>query len=192
MKINLVCIEDRLMGIGFRKMASYIRSFNQSGNNYFITSTEPLTVKRIVTGAYGAAQEYSDETLRNMAETLAKADIIGFSSYSSHAEITKRLLKEIKILNRNAYIVWGGIHPIIVPDDAIEHADAICTGEGEFAFEQFFDAFKQGSDYTKTQNFWFKENGEIIKNGFLPLMKPEEMGELPLLPEKGQSQDRDK
>ena len=80
MKINLVCIEDRLMGIGFRKMASYIRSFNQSGNNYFITSTESLTVKSIVTGAYGAAQEYSDETLRNMAETLAKADIIGFSS----------------------------------------------------------------------------------------------------------------
>ena len=147
LKINLVCIEDRLMGIGFRKMASYIRSFNQSGNNYFITSTEPLPVERIVTGAYGAAQEYSDETLRNMAETLAKADIIGFSSYSSHAEITKKLFKEIKILNRNAYIVWGGIHPIIDPEDAIKYADAICTGEGEYAFRDFYTAFSEGKKF---------------------------------------------
>ena len=53
MKINLVCVEDNLMAIGFRKMASYVRTFNQDTNNYFITSTESLTAKRAVTGTYG-------------------------------------------------------------------------------------------------------------------------------------------
>ena len=47
----------------------------------------------------------------------------------------------------------GGIHPIIVPEDAIQHADAICTGEGEFAFAEFFDAFKNGRDYLRFMDF---------------------------------------
>ena len=53
MKINLVCIEDSLMAIGFRKMASYIRLFNSDTNNFFITSAERLTIKRVIKGTYG-------------------------------------------------------------------------------------------------------------------------------------------
>jgi radical SAM superfamily enzyme YgiQ (UPF0313 family) len=48
-----------------------------------------------------------------------------------------RIIATIRELNSKAYIVWGGIHPIIHPEDAIKHADAICTGEGEFAFKNF-------------------------------------------------------
>ena len=150
MKINLVCIEDSLMAIGFRKMASYIRLFNSDTNNFFITSAESLTIKRVVKGTYGEAQKYSDEMIRNIALSLAEADIIGFSCYSSHATIVKRLFKEIKTLNSRAYIIWGGIHPIIDPEDAIQFADAICTGEGEFAFRDFFSAYSEGKDYFST------------------------------------------
>lgn len=32
-------------------------------------------------------------------------------------------------------MIWGGIHPIIYPEDAISaDVDAICSGEGELAF----------------------------------------------------------
>ena len=95
--------------------------------------------------------------IRNIALSLAEADIIGFSCYSSHATIVKRLFKEIKTLNSRAYIIWGGIHPIIDPEDAIQFADAICTGEGEFAFRDFFSAYSEGKDYFSTKNFWFKK-----------------------------------
>ena len=86
-------------------------------------------------------------------------------------------------------MIWGGIHPIIQPEDAIlADVNAICTGEGEFAFEEFLDNFKHDRDYTNTKNFWFKPNGhghsngngdQLIKNHFLPLMTVQEMEKLP-------------
>jgi len=94
--------------------------------------------------------------------------MVAFSSMSSYAKLTTELIRHIRICNPSCYIVWGGIHRIVVPEYAIKYAVAICTGEGEFAFEQFFDAFKEGRNFTGTRNFWFKEKGEKIRNGFLP------------------------
>lgn len=75
----------------------------------------------------------------------------------------------------------GGVHAIIVPEDAIKSADAVCTGEGEFAFQEFFDKFRNGKDFTDTKNFWFRYNAGIIRNPFRPLMSGDEMTNLPLL-----------
>jgi len=100
---------------------------------------------------------------------------------SDYAFYIHDLIKEIRRINPKVYIVWGGVHPIIVPEDAITSADGICTGEGEFAFQEFFNNFKNGKDFTNTRNFWFRENGNIIRNSFLPLMTSEEMTNLPLL-----------
>ena len=80
-----------------------------------------------------------------------------------------------------SYIIWGGIHAIIEPEDAIKHADAVCTGEGEFAFKTFLELFKNGEDYTTAPSFWFNQNNKIIKNRNLPLMTPKQMDELPPL-----------
>ncbi|MGH9279997.1 MAG: B12-binding domain-containing radical SAM protein, partial [Acidimicrobiales bacterium] len=88
--------------------------------------------------------------------------------------------------------------------------DAICNGEGEFAFEEFYGLMGEGRDFTGVQNFWFKANGgmngssngngsnghgapvgdhTVIRNGFLPLMTPEEMEGLPF-PEYGASTEK--
>jgi len=84
-------------------------------------------------------------------------------------------------INSKTYIVWGGIHAIVHPEDAIKHADAVCTGEGEFAFKTFLDLYKNGKDFTTAPSFWFRKDSNIIKNQNLPLMKPGEMDELPPL-----------
>jgi len=57
---------------------------------------------------------------------------------------------------RSTFIPWGGIHPIIHPEDAIT-ADAICTGEGEFAFQELYDRLQEGRTYRDLLNFWFKK-----------------------------------
>jgi radical SAM superfamily enzyme YgiQ (UPF0313 family) len=76
--------------------------------------------------------------------------------------------------------MWGGIHPIMAPEDAIEaDVDAVCIGEGELAFEQFFDRFREGEDFTSTPNFWFKQGDEITRNRFLPLATADEMESFP-------------
>ncbi len=43
------------------------------------------------------------------------------------------------------------------------------------------ELFKNGKDYKTASGFWFKKNNNIIKNSNLPLMKPQEMDELPPL-----------
>jgi radical SAM superfamily enzyme YgiQ (UPF0313 family) len=77
--------------------------------------------------------------------------------------------------------MWGGIHPIIYPENAIEaDVDAICTGEGEFAFAEWLELYTSGKDFTKIQNFWFKQkDGTILRNGFRPLMSAAELETMP-------------
>src|SRR5262249_7142616 len=112
-----------------------------------------------------------------------KSDMVCFSSMSGYAPLTRDLMTRIREMNPHAYIVWGGIRPIMDPDDAIQSdADAICTGEGEFAFEYFWQRFLTGRNFRDTRNFWFKgSDGKPIKNSLLPLMSSEEMSGLPLL-----------
>ena len=100
---------------------------------------------------------------------------------TQYSTTVQKIIADIRNINPRAYIIWGGIHAIIHPEDAIKHADAVCTGEGEFAFKNFFDLFRTGKDYTKSPSFWFRKDDNIIKNRNLPLMSPKDMDELPPL-----------
>ena len=182
----MICVEDALMNIGFRKMASRMKQLNPDTTISYIAYMNYHSFKSIILGKLGEAPEVKDDIVRRMAEPIASSDIVAFSSMTGYAPLTRDLIKHVRTINPNAYIIWGGIHPIIVAEDAIKYADAICTGEGEFAFETFFEAFKNGKDFTTTNNFWFRTksgtNGEdsIIKNSFLPLMTNEAMNTMPL------------
>lgn len=169
------------MSVGIRKMAAWVRTLEPDTRLHYVPYTNYRSLATIILGRYGECADVPDECVREMAEGLADADMVGFSSMTGYAALTSRIIKHIRALNPRAYVVWGGIHPIIVPEDAIEHADAVCTGEGEFAFAEFLDAFRDGRDYTKTRNFWFRRGDQVVRNGFLPLMSGEEMGRLPLL-----------
>jgi anaerobic magnesium-protoporphyrin IX monomethyl ester cyclase len=181
MKIALVCVEDGLMSVGFRKMAAWIKQLNAHTSIYYVPFDNYRSLTTVLLGRYGESRGAPEAYLEDIATTLAQADMVGFSSMTGYAALTARIIAELRRVRPETYIVWGGIHPIIVPEDAIQHADAICTGEGEFAFAEFFEKFCSGQDYTGTRNFWFKQGEKIIKNGFLPLMTPAQMDSLPLL-----------
>ncbi len=180
MKIAMVCVEDGLMSVGTRKMTAFVRTLNPDTTASYVTYDNFRSLWRTLLGENGASR-FSEELISEMAEPLAKADMVCFSSMTGYAVLTSKIIRRIREINPHSYIVWGGIHPIIVPEDAILHADAICTGEGEFAFQEFYENFSGGRDYTKTRNFWFNKGGEVIKNGFLPLMTAAQMDSLPIL-----------
>lgn len=177
MKINIVCLDESLISTGARKLAAYVCSLNPD-----------TTVHYIALGRYRSPMAWlfprhpgtlDARTAHSMADPIADADIVAFSSMSHLAEQTKAIIREVRRINPQTFIMWGGIHPIIVPEDAIEHADAVCTGEGEFAFAEFLDAFRTGSDYTRTRNFWFNRQGRVTRSGFRPLMSSARMDALP-------------
>ncbi len=105
----------------------------------------------------------------------------GFSWMTGYATLIKKFGRCIREIKPSSHIVWGGNHPIIVPENAILHADAICAGKGEFACQNFYQNLSAGRAYYKTCNFWFSNSGEVIRVGFLPLMTAAQMDGLPTL-----------
>ena len=179
MRIQLVCLEDGITSCGFRKLAAQAVRLHPESESYYVSTRSYRTVRAAVSGTMGTRSTLLDrEQIEEIAQSLGKADLVGFSSMTGYAELTRSVIRRVRELNPSAYIIWGGIHPIIQPEDAIlADVDAICTGEGEFAFEQLLAGLKEDRDVTGTRNFWFRTpDGGVIKNPFLPLQTPEEMG----------------
>ena len=179
MKIRLACVEDGLENIGFKKFAAYVRAIHENTKAAFIPTGNVYSLIRHITE--NADGKLNENDIQIVAQFLSEGDVIGLCSMTQYSTTVHKIISAIRRLNSRAYIVWGGIHAIIHPEDAIKHADAVCTGEGEFAFKTFLEHFKNGKDYTTTPSFWFNKDGNIIKNRNLPLMKPIEMDELPPL-----------
>jgi len=99
-------------------------------------------------------------------------DVICFSSNSSEFENVKNLAKLFKN-ESDAFIVCGGIHPTVAPEEVISNScfDAICIGESEEAIAEFLRKKEKKQDYYKTKNFWFREKDRVIKNNLRPLIK---------------------
>lgn len=182
LRIQLVCLEDGITSCGFRKLAAYAARLHPGTESCYVSTRSYRTVRAAVSGTMGTLSTLLDlEQVEEIAEGLRHADVLGFSSMTGYAGLTRSVIERVRELNPSAYVVWGGIHPIIQPEDAIlSDVDAICTGEGEFAFEQLLAGLKEGRDVTDTPNFWFRSrDGEVIKSRFLPLQTAEEMEGLP-------------
>ena len=178
-KIHLLSVMDGIDNIGFRKFAAFVRHLNYDTEISFVVpgwyrGLVPILLMRDV------IRMDATEILEVAAE-LAKADIVGFSSMTGYARVVKEIIAEIRQISPETIIIWGGIHPIVEPEDAIRFADGVCTGEGEFSFEQFYKAFVAGKDYLSIPGFWFNTPNGVIKNLNLPLMTSETMSHLPFL-----------
>lgn len=101
-----------------------------------------------------------------------KPDLIGFSVFTFNYQRCLELAREIKKVNREMPIIFGGVHPISVPEVVIKEdcVDMVCVGEGEYALLELLDSLKNGVKRTDIQNIWFKNNGNIIKNNMRPLI----------------------
>ena len=168
------------MACGFRRIAACATRLNRDTRAAYITSELFYGLRELVWGTPDGPANLAPERIDEIVDGLTDADLVGFSSMTGYADLTKAIIARLRERSPSTYILWGGIHPIIHPEDAIAaDVDAICTGEGEFVFEEFFDGFAAGRDFTEVKNFWFKHGGTITRNGFRPLMTPAEMDALP-------------
>jgi radical SAM superfamily enzyme YgiQ (UPF0313 family) len=177
LRIAFVSVENSLCAIGFRKMAALVRTTQPDLRVFFVVpfrAASPLN--RLRAKPY---QPEDDPEIDTIASTLAKSEMVCFSSMSTHADLTRNLIQTVRTKNPHTFIVWGGIHCIVDPEDAIRHADAVCVGEGEKACLEFLSLFAEGHDYTRVGNFYFRRNGRVLRNPLLPLQTNEELGFLP-------------
>lgn len=63
-----------------------------------------------------------------------ECDIVGISCMTSNANNAYKISKEFK--KRGKIVILGGIHPTILPDEALQYADSVVIGEAEGVWEQ--------------------------------------------------------
>ncbi len=184
MKIKLLCLEDGIIATGYRKMAASVERVNADTKVCYASTSDYRSLINLLLGTNGGRGDLDADGIDEVARELVDADLVGFSSMTGYADLTKAIIRRVREISPRPYLVWGGIHPIMHPDDAIESGvDAICTGEGEMAFEELHQLLEAGRDETGVRNFWFRKDGsldnEVRRNGFLPLMTSEDLATLP-------------
>jgi radical SAM superfamily enzyme YgiQ (UPF0313 family) len=83
---------------------------------------------------------------REIIEGCRDADVVGFSCTSpqmKHALALAEVMK--KDQTKEKYIVFGGVHPSVLPEECLINScvDAVVTGEGERAFLHIVKGFRE-------------------------------------------------
>jgi radical SAM superfamily enzyme YgiQ (UPF0313 family) len=121
---------------------------------------------------------FARQPLRTMREQLlAKAyDLVGVSVMTSMLHEAVYASRAAREAPNQPLVVWGGPHPTVLPEEAIEHdcVDVIALGEAEETFSELVAA---GGDPEGIAGLWYKRDGQVIRNA--PRMPIEDLGMLP-------------
>ena len=82
-----------------------------------------------------------DEEIREIDFAL-DFDLVGISCMTATANRSYQLADRYR--QKGSKVVLGGIHPTILPQEAIQHADAVVIGEAEGCWAKVIDDFKKG------------------------------------------------
>lgn len=100
-------------------------------------------------------------------------DFIGISVMTGIQTLhSAQLSQEIKKLNPKVPIIWGGIHPSLLPEQCIEenYIDYICVGEGEEFIIEFVDYLKGQKSPEEILGFGFKKENKGLLTPTRPLI----------------------
>lgn len=92
-------------------------------------------------------------------------DLVAFSAFTSTYQWLLSQAKEIKS-KLNLPVLFGGIHPTLVPEEVIsrDFIDFVIAGEGEFPLLELVESLGNRQSLRKIKNLWYKEGNSIIKN----------------------------
>lgn len=72
-----------------------------------------------------------------------KADMVGISAMTAYVKRGYEIADAFR--RRGVPVVMGGVHPSFMPQEALEHADAVVIGEGETAMPRVLNDLKDGN-----------------------------------------------
>ena len=72
----------------------------------------------------------------------APCDLVGISCMTSNAPRAYQAAGEFK--KRGKRVVMGGVHPTVLPEEALRHADAVVIGEAEGVWERVLEDAESG------------------------------------------------
>lgn len=106
------------------------------------------------------------QSIRNIIKNK-KPDIIGLSVMTAKYESALIVSEIAKECNSSIFVVWGGPHPTIRPDEVLQNksVDFAVRKEGEMTFLELCQSIKFKSyNFSSIKGISYKKNGEICHN----------------------------
>lgn len=97
-------------------------------------------------------------------------DAICFSYFTSQADDAYSLSAFAR-KNQDAPIIHGGVHPTLLPEEALEHADLVVCHEGEETMLELMGRLRAGRDYRDLKGLAFHHDGKVRKTAPRPFIE---------------------
>lgn len=161
-------MEQKVILVNLPPSTNY--NYRSAGSIYPATG---ILVIGTILKSQGIAVQVIDGTVKSdyIERTLDSIEngtvMIGFSVMTSQVPLAFDLSKLIKIEHPDIQIVWGGIHPILFPEQTLRNPniDIVVTGEGYHATLSLIDYLNGKIGLRQIKGVGFKDDsGNVILN----------------------------
>jgi radical SAM superfamily enzyme YgiQ (UPF0313 family) len=161
MRITLIYTEADPWALGMRSLSAALRRAGHDCRMLFLSSEQV---------------HCSELLLAQTRERVQGSDVVGLSCLARGSEKAKQVIRAIR--PAGAFIVWGGTHATLFPEDCVAWADVVCLGEGEEFMLELLERLDAGTDWRTMLNAAYLEQGRTVLNRLRPLAQ--DLDELPL------------
>lgn len=122
---------------------------------------------------------------RQRIESLLASDVlcVGITCLTGEQiRFAAQLAKHVKVVDRGTPVVFGGIHPSVLPEQTLRenYIDFAVVGEGEVAFRQLADALSEDGSFDRIKGLAYKNDDySIVVNERGDSLNLEALPELP-------------
>jgi anaerobic magnesium-protoporphyrin IX monomethyl ester cyclase len=133
-----------------------------------------------------------DDMLPGILNSLEAPRIVGLSVLTINSKRAYALAGKIKKIDPKSIVVLGGIHPTVVPEEALSYdgVDVVVRGEGEETLSEMVQLATCGKDYSNIAGISLKKNGAIVHNPDRPMIQ--DLDTIPPFPYHLFEKDREK
>jgi radical SAM superfamily enzyme YgiQ (UPF0313 family) len=103
-------------------------------------------------------------------------DLVGISSISSTAPRAYALADSYR--EQGIPVILGGAHPSFLPEEGLQHADFVISGEGDEALPELLQTLEGGGDLGQVCNVSYREGDTVRQNPWRPFL--EDLDSLPI------------
>ncbi len=120
----------------------------------------------------GQISDLTEETLGKEIQGFSPS-IVGITSTTALANAAHEIAKWVKNISKDTKVVMGGVHPTVLPEEALEDnkIDVLVRGEGEITFFELVRTFEARTNLRDVLGISFKSNSEIVHNENRPFIK---------------------
>ena len=111
-----------------------------------------------------------------------ECNMVGISCMTANAPRAYELCREFK--KRGKTVILGGVHPSILPDEALQHADCVVVGEAEGVWEILIKDFQNNNLKRKYHNP-IPDLGKYVPKDFSKMIKKGLFNLIPIMTTRG-------